>query len=50
MIKFSPNDKYIYTVDKSNINVLRMYDWKDNKFLCEVKTGEDNIVDMDTND
>lgn len=50
LVKFSPDDKYIYTVDKENINKLRMWEWRENKLVAETSTGEEAISDMDASD
>jgi len=49
-VKFSPDDKYIYTLDKQNIVKLRVWDWANNKLIAETSTGEEVTTDMDASD
>lgn len=47
LIKFDPTDKFLYTVDSSNIKQLRLWDIKEGKCIAEISTGEEVVTDMD---
>lgn len=50
LLKFTRDGKFIFTVDVSNDHSLHIWDVAEGKKVASVKTGNDEVYDLDTSD